>query len=160
MQSVFETGPQGRGSGPSQVDILLKSTELAVRDALEKLLSALDPFKFGPEETGAVQLVVAEALNNIVEHAYADAGEDGTIRLRCDVEGDGLHVHIVDQGRAMPDNTLPLGNRPRNDVDVLDLPEGGFGWFLIRDLAKDLEYHREAQENHLRLRIAVTAPAA
>ena len=41
------------------------------------------------------------------------------------------------------------------DVPMQDMPEGGFGWFLIKDLAKDVTYHRVKAENHLSLRLAV-----
>jgi serine/threonine-protein kinase RsbW len=40
-------------------------------------------------------------------------------------------------------------------VDLMDLPEGGFGWFLIKDLAKDVVYARVEGENRLQLRVAV-----
>ena len=43
-----------------------------------------------------------------------------------------------------------------------DLPEGGFGWYLIRDLARDVNYEREGWCNvlTLRLEVAQEEPAA
>ncbi len=58
----------------------------------------------------------------------------------------------------MPGGQLPLGMSQSLNVGLCDLPEGGFGWFLIKDLAKDLKYRRIGQENHLHLRIAITVP--
>ena len=55
----------------------------------------------------------------------------------------------------MPDGQTPVGAAADLDVDFCDMPEGGFGWFLIKDLAKDVNYHREGVQNHLHLRIAV-----
>ena len=55
----------------------------------------------------------------------------------------------------MPDLQAPLGLPQEIDRPICDLPEGGFGWFLIRDLAKDLSYQRLAQENRIELRLAV-----
>ena len=62
---------------------------------------------------------------------------------------------VVDTGRAMPDGRTPLGAAVDTDVPMQDMPEGGFGWFLIKDLAKDVTYHRVKAENHLSLRLAV-----
>lgn len=43
---------------------------MAVRKALKELLDGLAPLDLDIEEMGTVELVMAEALNNIVEHAY------------------------------------------------------------------------------------------
>lgn len=48
----------------------------------------------------------------------------------------------------MPGLCLPPGLQ--QPVDLLeDIPEGGYGWFLIRSLTKDLAYHRINGTNHL-----------
>ena len=137
------------------VNISVNSGETAVRTALEKLQKALAPLNFAPEELGSIELVMAEALNNIVEHAYPEGSPAGPIRIRATHKSDGLHLTVVDEGLGMPEGKLPLGAPANVDVDFFDLPEGGFGWFLIKDLAKDVEYKRLGWENHLKLRLAV-----
>ncbi|MEL7081583.1 MAG: ATP-binding protein, partial [Pseudomonadota bacterium] len=59
----------------------------------------------------------------------------------------------------MPDGETPLGRPANLNVDKMDLPEGGFGWFLIKDLAKDVDYKRVGWENRLSLRLAVATKA-
>lgn len=137
------------------VRLTFKSDEFAVRSALKSLLERLDPLKLDPEETGTIELVVAEALNNVVEHAYPEGQPSGPVNVRCLHKRDGLHITITDQGVGMPDGQTPLGQAVNVDVDMMDMPEGGFGWFLIQDLAKDVEYKRVGWENHLSLRLAV-----
>lgn len=127
----------------------------AVRGALEDLLSGLRPLALSVEEAGTVELVVAEALNNIVEHAYAGATQPGPVDIFCTGKTDGLHIRIVDEGAPMPEGRTPLGEAPAVNVDIMDLPEGGFGWFLIGDLAKDVVYERINHQNVLTLRLAV-----
>jgi serine/threonine-protein kinase RsbW len=138
---------------PFQISV--QSSELAVREALAKLLTALHPLNLDVEESGTVELVLAEVLNNIVEHAYPVSAPDGPITIKCEVGQDGLHFRITDKGKAMPDGTLPAGKRSQVDVDLIDLPEGGFGWFLIQDLARDVTYTRVGCENLLHMRLAV-----
>ena len=162
MPNVFEEHLAAKGAVPMlegpPLDIQLESDDLAVREALERLVSGLGAWALSTEEIGTVQLVTAEVLNNIVEHAYPDGAAPGPIWLQGRFCRDGLHLLIRDQGKAMPEGQLPLGQTPSVDVDLLDLPEGGFGWFLIQDLAKDVRYCRVGEDNHLHLRIAVTPP--
>jgi len=135
--------------------ISVQSSELAVRDALRQLLEGLKPLSLDVEEAGTVELVMAEALNNIVEHAYPGDDPTGSIEITCEHAKDGLHLTVVDTGQGMPDGQTPVGAAVDLDVDLCDMPEGGFGWFLIKDLAKDVVYRRDALENHLSLRLAV-----
>ncbi|WP_187428203.1 Serine-protein kinase RsbW [Roseobacter fucihabitans] len=138
----------------------VQSSEMAVREALRKFLNALDPLNLDEEAAGTVELVLAEALNNIVEHAYPQQESCGPIALSCNHLADGLHVRIVDEGKEMPGGAEPSGNQASLDVDHGDLPEGGFGWFLIHDLAKDVKYQRIGVKNQLSIRLAVgLAPA-
>jgi len=136
-------------------EITLQNTAFAVRDALSEIRVALDPLELNTEDHGTVELVLAEALNNIVEHAYASNATDKQIAMHCSYKEDGLHVEIIDQGAEMPGGIAPLGAPVTLDVAFEDLPEGGFGWFLIKDLAKDVSYTRQNGENRLNLRLDV-----
>ncbi|MEL6464094.1 MAG: ATP-binding protein [Pseudomonadota bacterium] len=129
--------------------------QMAVRDALKQLLDGLKPLALDVEEAGTVELVMAEALNNIVEHAYSKGDTVGQIRITCEHGRDGLRMTVMDTGRAMPEGQTPVGKAADIDVDLCDMPEGGFGWFLIKDLAKDVTYQRHNTENQLNLRLAV-----
>ena len=62
---------------------------------------------------------------------------------------------ILDQGLPMPDGQAPVGMAKNLDVDIMDMPEGGFGWFLIQNLAKDVRYGRINDQNRLALRLAL-----
>ncbi|MGC3937803.1 ATP-binding protein [Roseobacter sp. EG26] len=136
-------------------EISVQSSDMAVRDALAQILTELGPLELSVEEAGTIELVLAEVLNNIVEHAYPEPDTSGDIHIYCSHRSDGLHLKITDQGAAMPDGAAPLGKQASLDVDLMDLPEGGFGWFLIQDLAKDVDYNRVENENQLTIRIAV-----
>jgi serine/threonine-protein kinase RsbW len=136
-------------------EVHMQSGNEATRRNLIEVLKSLAPLDLEPEELSTVELVLAEVLNNIVEHAYPADCPAGPIRTRCQHLADGLHFTISDQGFAMPGGATPLGFSPNVDVELDDLPEGGFGWFLIKDLAKDIHYDRRGSENQLKFRIAV-----
>lgn len=140
--------------------VSLQSGEQAVRDALGQIMRGLAPLDLTAEDAIAVELVLAEALNNVAEHAYPAHHAEGPIQVTCDFDRGGLNVMVADEGLAMPDGQAPPGNPQAVDLDVQDLPEGGFGWFLIRDLTRDLTYTRIGQENRLCFRMAVGKPQA
>lgn len=127
------------------------ATLLGIRDLLaeEALL---------PPPDCSWELVVAEVLNNIVEHAYQDRA-GGEIHLRLQFEADRLKVAFTDFGLPMPGGTLPDFDPAPLDVATDDLPEGGFGWFLIRSLSEQLAYRHEGDSNLLTLTIPL-APSA
>ncbi len=137
-------------------DITVESGQMAARHALAQVLRGLRGLDLNASDIAVVQLVLAEVVNNIVEHAYAE-GRTGLIHLCCAPARDGLHLTVTDDGAAMPDGCAPDGHAQTVDVDVKDLPEGGFGWFLIRDLAKDVTYTRTAGLNRIALRLVFGA---
>ncbi len=136
------------------VRIVLPATETAVRRGLASLKQSLAPFQYSRDELGALEIVLAETLNNIVEHAYAN-GPAGNIEICLNHASDGLWCTVIDDGAMMPDGEVPLGRRAKLNCEVKDLPEGGFGWFLIRELAHDLVYERREDRNYLCFRIAI-----
>lgn len=135
---------------PDRVHLVLPATALGVRQALCDLMACALVRDCSRDDMGTAQLVVAEALNNVVEHAYACYA--GMIEVDIRRRRDQLLVHIADRGLPMPDATPPLGTPPELGA-FDDLPEGGFGWFLIRNLVEDLAYRREGDRNLLSFRV-------
>lgn len=109
------------------------------------------------------ELVLAEVFNNIVEHACAGrpaGGATGTISCEMQLASGRLCIVVRDDGQAMPDGDLPPGTLPILDVARHDLPEGGFGWHLIRSLTNGLCYLREPCCNRLSFTIPVMQSGA
>ncbi|MFK7744769.1 MAG: ATP-binding protein [Roseobacter sp.] len=136
-------------------DFSVQSGERAAREALSLFFEAVAPLNLDVEEKGTVELVLAEVLNNIVEHAYPNPDTQGPITVVCEHHENGLHIAVKDQGLAMPNEQMPLGILPSAEVELDDMPEGGFGWFLIQHLAKDMNYKRIESGNQFNMRIAV-----
>lgn len=143
-----------QSAASSDIQFSFPSGEFAVRAALATVLCGLQSLDLSVEETGTIELVLAEVLNNVVEHAYG-SGPVGCIEVTCRQGTDGLHFGIIDEGRPMPDGQAPLGVCASVDVPLDAMPEGGFGWFLIRDLTKDLEYSRVGSRNILSFRLHI-----
>ena len=130
------------------------ATEAAVRDLLRDLRLWLSQGGTPEAACGAVEIALAEALNNVVEHAYATvAPRDpaSALAVHAARTNGQLNVHVCDHGTPLPGLTLPEGQLPDRNVARGDLPEGGFGWFLIRKLATRLCYSQFDGENRLDL---------
>jgi serine/threonine-protein kinase RsbW len=135
--------------------LVIPGTPLAVREALRRVFAAPLLCALDEDARGTAELVLAEVLNNVVEHAYA--GAPGEIDLRLGLRPGSLMCMVRDRGRPMPGGRLPGGVPPVIRPD--DPPEGGFGWHLIRSLSQDLRYRRAGGRNHLRFRVETRAGA-
>ena len=125
--------------------------------ALRRALHEVSDLGLSPDERGTVELVLAEVLNNICEHALRGATE-GLIELYLRRDCAGLICEVLDDGLPMPGGHPPEGQRADLDRPLPDLPEGGFGWFLISELTSGLCYDRIGGRNRLRFCVRVGAP--
>ena len=139
---------------PDSGSLVFTAEPDAVRAALVRLLAAAPVQDLPVDARGTVELVLAEVLNNVTEHAYA--GGSGPVEVNLCATPVGLACRIVDRGLAMPGGKLPEGGLP--DVAPPDFPEGGFGWHLIRSLTADLTYTRSAGTNRLSFLILLNGP--
>jgi serine/threonine-protein kinase RsbW len=116
-----------------------------VRAGLARIMAHPLLLALNEEERGTVELVLAEVLNNVAEHAYARF--PGNVEVDLTFACDHIRVCISDWGLPMPGFEAPSGALPEASAE--DIPEGGFGWYMIRSLSSDLHYHREDGENAL-----------
>ncbi len=150
----------GRGANyPERKLFHILATEHGVRTGLRDIRRFLDVGCYGADANGTAEIVLAEALNNIAEHAFATA-RPGIIRVTLTRGHRTLTAEIADSGDALPGLCPPCGQLPSLDGAMRALPEGGFGWFLIRSLTDSLSYTRCAAGNHLCLSINFAPPDA
>lgn len=133
---------------PGRIRHRFPACPMAVRDLLER--AAANP-ALAHRFDDRAELVLAEALNNVVEHACAHR-PDAMIEVTLEWRAAALTCRIVDEGAEMPGGLPGVTDTPRAE----DLPEGGFGWCLIHALACDLRYTRARNRNCLEF----TIPAA
>lgn len=160
MQADQKSLPSISPSARPSPQIFQKACDANALGVRELLSAAIARFaqQISKEEAGTLELVLAEVMNNIVEHSYRGR-EPGIIDLSIVRDSRGLSCSVCDDGIMLPADHLlrNIGRLPR--PDPLEFPEGGFGWFLIRDLAQDLGYHREGSRNLLAFRLPIGAMA-
>ncbi len=136
----------GAGSGFACV---FQSGDMQTRKVMLRLRNHLRTQGVDDATLGTAELVLAEVCNNITEHGYATA--PGPIQLVLHCEGDGLVCIVTDYGVPLPEGTPP--SAPPDPPWCL--PEGGFGWHIIRTLTDRLDYHCHPGFNRLDLRIPI-----
>lgn len=145
-------GPATAVSGAWGVSFAFDATHMEVRRALEHVDAWLKTGRVPNPTVDRVSIALAEALNNIVEHAFAER-DHGRITLSVVATEAGVEMEICDNGRAMPEGDAPPCRQRDLSVPRADLPEGGFGWGLIRETAAGISYRRVAGHNLLTLRV-------
>lgn len=95
-----------------------------------------------------IELVLEELLTNVIHYAYLE-DDNGEVEIRCSFEANTrFHLAIHDWGK-------PFNPLAREDPDlsrgVHDREIGGLGIHLVRQMADQVTYRREANENVLNL---------
>ncbi|WP_138936161.1 ATP-binding protein [Roseovarius arcticus] len=140
-------------SQPTKVfDLIASANE--IRAGLSEIRMHLRAAGLSHCECGTTEIVLAEAFNNIAEHAYANSGV-GNINVAITLDDGSALIEVTDTGAPLPGLSAPAGKPPRLDGPSRDLPEGGYGWFLIRQLTAALTYDRHDGRNILRLRMSL-----
>jgi serine/threonine-protein kinase RsbW len=145
-------GAGPRMTVPHEFNTRFPASEMAVRDALASMGSSLRDFGLDEDGIGRTEIVLAEALNNVVEHAYADIG-GGDVELRVKCGFNEIDITILDNGVPVPVHVFAKRSGPDLDVDFEDLPEGGFGWMMIQHMSSHLSYQRVGDTNCLRMTV-------
>jgi serine/threonine-protein kinase RsbW len=130
------------------------ATPHGIRHVLDRICTKLLACGVAQEACGRFELLTAEAMNNIAEHAYAGVCSPGWITLEVHLHRACIVGRLTDGGRPMPGCALPVGHGapPAGEMAVAaiaDLPEGGFGLHLMQALARDLRYVRRGDYNAL-----------
>lgn len=116
MQPVAKPRPADR-----RARFRTRTGGFAVRSLLAETMATLAGWGYPPQGRGRVELVLAEVLNNVVEHGYGNrAGRP--VALALQLTGAGLTCIVTDRGRPYPDNRLPEGGRPASPAPATGCP--------------------------------------
>jgi anti-sigma regulatory factor (Ser/Thr protein kinase) len=114
----------------------------------EKIEGMAEYWKLPDQLTMNINLVVEEALSNIIFYAFCD-NKTHKIRISFSLNYDLLTIRITDDGiafdptlRQLPDVSLPAVERPI----------GGLGIFLISKIMDTVHYARKNNRNILILK--------
>ena len=129
---------------------MTRDCKLAITARADSAHTCLDTLRkycftigFNTEECFHIEVVLAEVINNIVEHALLDR-PDEFIKIRCSAVKTMLVIEVLDNGKPLltvPKDTLP-------DWDA----ESGRGWPIIYSWMDEVTYCHSNHQNQLVLK--------
>ena len=93
-------------------------------------------------------LVIAEAAQNIVKHAYENKDSSDNMRLQISYDKNELKIDLYDKGKLVIEENV----KPR---DLDDVKPGGLGTFFIKQVMDEVIFSKEKTDdwvNHLILK--------
>ena len=126
----------------------ISENEQLARIAVASFITPLNPTL---EEMADVKTAVSEAVTNAIIHGYEE--QEGTVYIRCRLDGDLLEVEVEDKGKGIEDieqamepmyTTKPEGNRSgmgfsfmeafMDELEVTSIPGDGTTVFMKKRL--------------------------
>lgn len=91
-----------------------------------------------------LRLAVDEIATNIIVHGYANAGLQGALELRADIDDRTLTISIEDTASAFNPLQAPV---PDTDLPLEQRPIGGLGVYLATKSVDEFLYERVGDRN-------------
>lgn len=114
----------------------------------EKVEDLTSEWKLSPELTMNINLVIEEAVSNIIFYAFND-NKKHHIEISLSLNNNQLTIETTDDG-------VPFNPLEQQDPDITlsaeERPIGGLGIFLITQIMDDLNYNRKNKKNVLTLK--------
>lgn len=125
--------------------IVLPSTIDALTHLSEWTQAVVDEQGLSPRCAFRLELILVEAVTNIVEHAGADDA-DSVITVQVAVKSGYVVVLVEDSERDFDPTAAPEHRQP---ASLEEARIGGLGIHLIRTYTQQLEYRRIGNKNQL-----------
>lgn len=130
----------------------MKEAEVRIRNRLEDIpiaMSMLNRFGtengLGPRTLHDLNVVLDEALNNIIAYGYEKAVE-GDIKVRLEYRNDRIAILIEDRGRPFDPRQA---SEPNLAGSLRERKVGGLGVHFMRNLMDEVSYTRADDTNKL-----------
>jgi serine/threonine-protein kinase RsbW len=112
-------------------------------DILRVVKTFLEPHRLDGRLIYAVDLVLEEAISNIINHGYED-DQSHDIEVRIAVQNKQVAIKLEDDGIKFNPLSVPRFDTSQRALDRL---EGGLGIHLVRNMMNSMAYRRENNRN-------------
>jgi serine/threonine-protein kinase RsbW len=133
-----------------------KSDPETVHSVVQRVLDDLNALTLSDDHRADLKILLVEVINNIIKHGYQrENSKPIELSLTMRSSSRSLKFVFMDFGLPMPFGKIQSDNlNPATDARD-QLPEGGFGWQIIRQLAHDIRYERNRRVNSLSLKLDI-----
>ena len=95
-----------RASDRNFFELAFLATETEASAGISALAAHFRSLGLSEEHAGEVRIALTEAINNVVEHAYAGV-EPAQVRINCRQTQDRLDILVSDTGNPLPGGKVP-----------------------------------------------------
>lgn len=145
----------GDGCGALRRVLMVPSVLGSVAVATEWLGRAADHSMLDARTRLRLEMLINEALANVVMHAHADGSETGEIAVALEIATEQVVLQIEDDGAAFDPVSA---TRSPASATLADAQPSGRGLTLMRHYADQLEFERKGGRNIMRA--VVSRPVA
>ena len=136
-----------------RLDITIKNSLEEFSRLVEAVAVFLSEHEVSAKVDFTVNLVVEEAVLNVINYAYPTQGEHD-INFSMSIHGRELTLYLSDAGRPYDPLARP---DPNIDAPIDEREVGGLGVHLIKKTCKHVAYTHEAGENRLTMVVDLDA---
>jgi len=138
---IFRMQEPSHQEGHLTQDIAKFSSDLSQLKAVRKFVNAFCTKVMDGSSglSNQLELVADEVVTNIVRHGYKDEGGHEVI-IQADLNMDSIVFEVFDQGE-------PFDPRDIVHPNLSGGKEGGFGFYLVKEIADKVSYERKKSEN-------------
>lgn len=101
---------------------------------------------------GTFNICLDEIVTNIIKYGYQQSGREGVIDLTFGTKGGLAEIKVEDDAPAFDPFSAA---QPDFDLELEDMPIGGLGIFLTKEMMDEVEYAYVNGRNTLILRKAI-----
>jgi anti-sigma regulatory factor (Ser/Thr protein kinase) len=137
---------------PESQTLLVAGGRTGFAHAAAQLSDLLDRCAIRGRSRIRAELVFEEVVTNVIRHAY---GHDDPrhIEVQCACDQEAIRFVFTDDGPAFDPLARPDPARP---ASLEEATEGGLGIFLVRKVAREIDYDRVGGRNRLSVTVAAT----
>lgn len=114
---------------------------------MEWVRVTIDQYGNSTTESRKFELVLEEALVNIIHYAYPSISGLVEIGYRFNADENSLVFVLKDEG--VPFNPLSVKRKAKQQVSLDETKEGGLGIYFMQQISDHVEYKREKDSNIL-----------
>lgn len=125
-----------------QIPAMMKYLQLAICLCRE-MCTKIHKTDLGNKFIRDVELCISEACTNAIKYG-SRKGTDDNISLRFQIYKNKVRIIIGDRGKGFDLEEVP-------EPDVKDLPESGYGLYIIKAKMDEVKYERRKDGNYLEM---------
>jgi anti-sigma regulatory factor (Ser/Thr protein kinase) len=136
-----------------EVKYVAPGTTFGSRAVATSLRALFDNVLALAEHAPELELVAAEAMNNVAIHSYGD-GREGEMRVEASFKGGTVTITVTDRGLGLEAEQIEKRHalpQRKDAASQFEVPQFGRGLFIVNKIMDSVDYHRIGEQNRIQM---------